>query len=100
MGEKFKKEEGMNYSPWGIDGLQEDIKSQNKAQMDAFKEECLLYATVFNSDAGQKILKKLERVLEFPTWEPGKPEAYGYWREGNNHIVRYIRNRVNKAKEF
>ena len=87
-------------SPWGIDNLQEDIKNQNKAQMDAFREECLLYATVFNSDAGIKILNKLEKILDLPTWEPSKPEAYGYWREGNNYIIRHIRNRVKKAKEL
>lgn len=86
-------------SPWGIDNL--NVQEKNKQQLDALKEECILYATVFNSQEGIKVLNKLKKLtLEKPTWDPAQPEKYGYYREGQNDILRHIISHINKAKEF
>ena len=87
-------------SPWGIDRMNEAATAANTSQMDAIKEECLLYAAVFNTSAGQKILAKLKATLESPTWSPDRKPEYGYYREGQNDVIRHIINRINKAKEF
>lgn len=90
----------MTKSPWGLDGIQERTKQATEAQMDEIRKECSIYAAVFNSSEGQKVLNVLEKTLNKPTWSPDKGESYGYYREGQNSIIRDIISRVNLAKEF
>jgi len=90
----------MTQSPWGIDRINEAKKKQSDEQMDAIKAECSIYAAVFNTSEGHKIMERLKAVLNSPTWSPEKDTNYGYFREGQNDIIRHIVNRVNKAKEF
>ncbi len=87
-------------SPWGIDNLNKDTAAKNKEQLQAMKEECSVYAAVFNTSEGHKVLEHFKKILNNPTWPVDSDTSYGYFREGQNDIIRHIINRVNKAKEF
>ena len=59
----------------------------------------LLYATVFNSPEGLKVLKHLESTtIDQPCWFPGTEASQGYFREGQNSLVRQINSRIRRAK--
>ena len=59
----------------------------------------LLYATVFNSPDGMKVLKHLESTtIDQPCWFPGTEASQGYFREGQNSLVRQINSRIRRAK--
>ena len=60
----------------------------------------LLYATVFNSPDGLKVLKHLESTtIDQPCWFPGTEASQGYFREGQNSLVRQINSRIRRAKD-
>ena len=59
----------------------------------------MLYATVFNSPDGLKVLKHLESTtIDQPCWFPGTEASQGYFREGQNSLVRQINSRIRRAK--
>lgn len=52
-----------------------------------------LYARVFNTEEGQKVLKHLRAItIEQPAFIPGEEASYGFCREGQNSLVREIEN--------
>ena len=59
----------------------------------------LLYATVFNSPDGLKVLKHLESTtIDQPCWFPGTEASQCYFRERQNSLVRQINSRIRRAK--
>ena len=53
---------------------------------------------VFSTEDGQKLLKWMREVyLENPSWQPGADNSYGYWREGQNAVVRDLEARIRRA---
>ena len=59
----------------------------------------LLYATVFNTPDGLKVLKHLESTtIDQPCWYPGTEPSNGYFREGQNSLIRQINSRIRRAK--
>lgn len=58
-----------------------------------------LYANVFNTADGQKVLEHLKSVtIDQPSWYPGDDPSFGYSREGQNSIVREILTRLRRCK--
>jgi hypothetical protein len=58
-----------------------------------------LYAHVFGSDEGRKVLTDLRaRTIEQPSWYPGEEASHGFAREGQNSIVRNIEERIKRAR--
>jgi len=58
-----------------------------------------LYARVFNTEDGQKVLRHLRAItIEQPTFIPGEVSSYGYCREGQNSLVREIEKRIERAR--
>lgn len=58
-----------------------------------------LYALVFQSEAGAKVLADLRQsYLEQPTWFPGDDASHGFHREGQNSVVRQIEGRIKRAR--
>lgn len=58
------------------------------------------YASLFASEAGMKVLADLKAwTVDATTWVPGMGHDRGYFREGQNAIVRYIQDRINHAKQ-
>ena len=59
----------------------------------------MLYATVFNTPDGLKVLKHLaSTTIDQPCWFPGNDPSHGYFREGQNSLVRQINSRIRRAK--
>lgn len=57
-----------------------------------------LVKRVFSTEDGQKLLKWMQEVyLENPSWQPGADNSYGYWREGQNAVIRDIEARIRRA---
>jgi len=74
---------------WGT--IEEDPQA---SQMD------MLYATVFNTPDGLKVLKHLaSTTLDQPCWYPGGDASQGYFREGQNSLIRQINSRIRRAKD-
>ena len=78
--------------------LDEDLWPEVTEDLDVSHLD-LLYATVFNSPDGLKVLKHLESTtIDQPCWFPGTEASQGYYREGQNSLVRQINNRIRRAK--
>jgi hypothetical protein len=59
-----------------------------------------LYARVFSTRDGSKLLKHLRAVtVEQATWYPGEDASHGYAREGQNSLVREIERRIKRARK-
>lgn len=59
----------------------------------------LLVARTFGTDAGQKVLAWMrDFYLERPCWEPGAETSLGYWKSGQQAVIRDIEARIRKAK--
>ncbi len=57
-------------------------------------------AQTFDTDAGKIAMQFLEDVyLNTPSWAPGYSSDYGFFREGQNTLVREIKARIDRAKD-
>jgi|TARA_Y100000296_G_scaffold35221_2_gene40803 hypothetical protein len=57
-------------------------------------------ARMFSSKDGKKVLDFLEKsFLHQPTWAPGFTTDYGFFREGQNTLIRELKARMKRAKE-
>ena len=60
----------------------------------------ILIARTFSTENGQKVLAWLrETYLENPSWQPGAESSYGFYREGQNAVIRDIEKRIKRIKE-
>ena len=60
----------------------------------------ILIARTFSTEEGQKVLAWLrETYLENPSWQPGAESSYGFYREGQNAVIRDIEKRIKRIKE-
>jgi hypothetical protein len=56
---------------------------------------------VFSSADGTKVLKFLkEQYLEKECWTPGNDPSYGFYRDGENAVVRDIIKRMVRATKL
>ena len=57
-----------------------------------------LYQRVFSSNDGKKLLIHLKKTyLDTPTWTPGYDSSFGYFRDGQNTIIREILIKMKRA---
>lgn len=83
-----------------------DIKNEaDKTQIEeANKKEYEvnhLFHKTFSTDSGKKVLEWLIlHTLESPTWWPSQPKEFGYFREGQNSLIRQIKDKIEKAKNY
>ncbi|QDP60357.1 MAG: hypothetical protein Unbinned4509contig1000_27 [Prokaryotic dsDNA virus sp.] len=83
----------------GWDGVDASptLKFENK---DLQQELDMLFKRTFTSESGIKVLQHLESItLEQPSWVPGADSSYGFSREGQNSLVREIKQRMKRADE-
>ena len=60
----------------------------------------ILIARTFSTENGQKVLAWLrETYLENPSWQPGAESSFGFYREGQNAVIRDIEKRIKRIKE-
>lgn len=85
---------------WNINDSQTDKKQVEESDKKAY-ELNHLFATTFGTPSGKKVLEWLvTHTLDSPTWWPGRPPDYGYFREGQNSLMRQIKDKITKANEY
>ena len=79
----------------------EELEPMNVVAIDRKKEDLdILIARTFSTENGQKVLAWLrEAYLENPSWQPGAESSFGFFREGQNSVVRDIEKRIKRIKE-
>lgn len=93
----------LNQLAWGeLD--QPDTRAVAEKQKLAYEENYDFLAT-FDTPSGKKVLEWLiKHTLETPTWWPdadyNKSVANGFWREGQNSLVRQIKAKIQLAKDY
>tara|TARA_E500000075_G_C6980969_1_gene316651 strand:- start:1589 stop:1885 length:297 start_codon:yes stop_codon:yes gene_type:complete len=93
---KTKESEIKNINSPGWEGLD---ATPNPDIMMQPTELDKLYLQVFSSIEGKKLLAHLKKTyLDIPTWTPGYESSFGYFREGQCHIVRECLTRIRRAK--
>tara|TARA_R100001015_G_C4630102_1_gene191471 strand:+ start:2267 stop:2551 length:285 start_codon:yes stop_codon:yes gene_type:complete len=87
-----QKKPSINQPGWeGLDAVFSDEVQQSTQQDKEFLD-------AFSTKSGQKVLHDLEkRFLQQPSWVPGSNEHYGYYREGQNSVVNYMKNKMRRA---
>ena len=59
------------------------------------KDVAITFAAAFSSEAGKKVLAiQRENYLDEPAWLPGQDPSMGYFREGQNDVIRKILDAV------
>lgn len=60
----------------------------------------LLMVRTFGTEEGMKVLAWMrEFYLERACWEPGAEASIGYWKSGQQSVIRDIEGRIKKAKQ-
>lgn len=83
---------------------QPDLSRVEEAQKKAY-EENIHFLTTFSTPSGKIVLEWLTKhTLDTPTWWPdadyNKTVANGFFREGQNCLVRQLKSKINQAKEY
>lgn len=59
-----------------------------------------LFYRVFTSQDGKQVLDYfVKHTLEQPSLIPGMQDNVGWWREGQNNIIREIKNRIEQSQK-
>lgn len=89
-----------NQLDWQIGGEQPDRLQLEAAEQKEY-EINHHFERAFSTPSGKKVLEWLTlHTLDTPTWWPGKPTDYGFFREGQNGLVRQIKSKIEKAKNY
>ena len=64
------------------------------------KELDALIAEVFKTDSGKLLLEHLdERFIRQPVCNPGQSEGQGYFREGQNSVIRFFQSCIKRREK-
>lgn len=59
-----------------------------------------LISKMFDTYEGQQVMTWLSSAyLQQPTWAPGYSTDWGFFREGQNTLIRELQTRIKRAKE-
>lgn len=65
----------------------------------SISDDDLLVAKVFVTKDGHELIELLKsRTLDQPTFVPGEDASYGYFREGQNSIIREIIQKIKRVQ--
>jgi len=82
--------DGVNAEP----PTQPEYAATEQAQIDK------ALSRMFATKEGEKVMAFLENAyLHQPCWAPGFTTDYGFFREGQNTLIRELQARVKRAKE-
>ena len=87
----------INTPGWaGLDAQSPEPLPQHATEQ---SEEDKIVARAFLSDEGLSFLSWLEKTyLGQPSWAPGYDHSFGYFREGQNTLIREIKMRIERSK--
>lgn len=79
----------------------DSVEPMNVVPIDRKKEDLdIQIARAFSTEEGQKVLTWLrEQYLERPSWQPGAESSFGFFREGQNSVIRDLETRIKRIKE-
>lgn len=64
-------------------------------------EENIVFLRAFATPAGKQVLDwMVTHTLESPTWWPTQKPEFGYFREGQNSLVRQLQAKIKQAKQY
>ena len=80
----------------------EELRSNGIAEVSEISEEIdRKILRIFSTKDGQEVLEYYrKKTLDQPSFYPGEDASFGYLREGQNHIIRDIINRIKKGREY
>ena len=81
-----KQQQTINSPGWeGLDAMPDPNARIEPTELEK------LYQQVFSTEQGQKLLVHLKKTyLDVPAWTPGYDHSFGYFRVGQNSIIRDI----------
>lgn len=81
-------------SSFPFDGQKREVDQQRERDGDTAEELRLTYRKTFSTKPGQAVLSDLTRYLTSASFDPNlgfhNGAAYGFWRDGQNNIIRHI----------
>lgn len=78
----------------GWDDLEDPVPIESPGGLDIN----ILIVRTFGTEEGQKVLAWMrEFYLERPVWEPGAEPSIGYWKSGQQSVIRDIESRIKKG---
>jgi hypothetical protein len=84
-------------SDWDIKPDLEQVEISRQKQY----EENMDFYKAFSTPSGKKVLEWLTKhTLDSPTWWPSQSEKFGYFREGQNSLVRQLKSKIQQAKDY
>ena len=94
----------MNQLDWKI-GEEKPDKSQIEAAKVKEYEMNVHFLKTFSTPSGKEVLQWLiSHTLDTPTWWPNadydKAVANGFFREGQNSLVRQVKAKIQQAKDY
>ena len=89
-----KQQQTINSPGWeGLDTMPDPNARIEPTELDK------LYQQVFSTEQGQKLLVHLRKTyLDVPSWTPGYDHSFGYFRDGQNSIIREIILKLRRAR--
>ena len=78
----------------------EDLETPPVAEPNPKRDDLDIWVVrTFATEEGKKVLAWLrEQYLESPAWQPGAESTFGYWREGQNSVIRDLEKRIARMK--
>lgn len=89
----------MNQLDWDIP-TETDKGNLEEARQKEY-EQNIDFMKTFSTASGKKVLDWLEsNTLGSPTWWPSQSEKFGYFREGQNSLVRQLKSKIQQARDY
>jgi len=95
MANQSEKIRSINAVGWdGVNSTVEPFRQDKNEQRDL--DTC--FAQCFQTESGKKVLEYFEKItIDQPAWIPSADPSYGYAREGQNSIIREIKQRIRRT---
>lgn len=93
-----------NQLAWNVDDLRPRLEQAEDIAEKQY-EENVDFLRAFSTPSGKKVLEWMEaHTLRAPTWWPignyDQNVANGFFREGQNHLVKQIKAKIEQARNF
>ncbi len=94
----------LNQLDWDNVGDTPDVAQVELARQKEYETD-VLFLTAFSTPSGKKVLEWLiSHTLDTPTWWPdadiNKATANGFFREGQNSLMRQVKAKIQRAKDY
>ena len=89
-----------NQLDWDFGSQAPDVAQVEQAKIKEYETD-VEFLKCFSTASGKKVLEWLcLHTLESPTWWPAQETSYGYFREGQNSLMRQVKAKIQRAKDY